>query len=329
MKVGLTGLSIVFGLLALAFETNAAFRLSFLDHEASQKTARRLLKEAGCRQETLNAFFRVVKMHNQELLYDRSNFGDQTDGWYSFKSPDQLLQKMPYAFHDVQPNPNGPDQHSLVCFSIAALLLRDHARESVSPSLWPKDSHFIRGWKLNQRDDPVVDHTPVDGSRVADRELYPLNGYKHFTGETTRSEIEEGIAVGLRGLRGTPQFGPNDTRAIRSIVQNKLSDLQQKGIRLDGPMRVLMVHFLRPDEQVIGLTHVGLLMGKNDQFYFLEKNGSPGPFVFVRSDDRQQIVEYVTRHYGASYRAGDNFKLEGAILAVSVGVDIVKIKVTS
>jgi hypothetical protein len=292
----------------------AELQLSFLDHAAPQAELTRVLKEAGCQEASCDALLHVVRVHNQSIRYDRGRLGAAAEGWFSFSSPGSLLGLMPYPFFETPTSSSGIEQHTLTCFDVAALLLRDSAPPTFTPSLWPSGSGLL----LRR------DYLDADGASLAlaPGEIYPLNGYQYLTDQEARSVQEDAIILGFRALRRITVGDTSPKGMAEAVVRKKLADLRAKGLALDGRIKPLVIHYVKPDERYLGGEHIGLLMHRDAKSYYLEKNGPSGPFVFLLADGQQSIIDYVAGHYDLGFQRESCPDLIGSIMVLSLGSDI-------
>lgn len=290
-----------------------ALRVSLLDDPVPQTELTGALREAGCSTASCEALLRVIVVHNRSIRYDRSQFGIADEGWYDFSSPEALLSSMPYPFFETPVTSDEIVQHTLPCFDIAALLLRDLAPSTFTPSLWPTGSGLLFPDGYSDADGPSLASLPG--------EVYPLNGYQYLTGQQTRSAQENGIIIGFRALRRLLRSESSDAGVAKENVRQKLSDLRSKGLDLDGRLKPLAVHYVRTDRGFYGGEHLGLLVERGARCYFLEKNGASGPFVCVQTDSHRPIIDYVARHYSRAFATQP--ELVDSIMVITLGSDIV------
>jgi hypothetical protein len=261
-------------------------RISFLNDAASLEESVGVLTNSGCGPVATAVFRRVVeRYYGESFQLDRSKFPELKGGFYSFSTMSDVVKALPHRLCDTE--------HSwdFNCFD-AAILLADgqlqiglrpddnfgpfmvsmamtNGEEAITFAATARDafSRITAQW-YRDATDSIIPKTMQDARICLTAELFR---WQLLPMSTTNSTVEKDVWAALR------------------------SDWRRAAIRFPERFQVVLYHKADLQAHTICTHHAGLLVRRGKGYAYFEKAGGKGPFVRLDSDDRAELIPWMSR----------------------------------
>ena len=277
----------------------APIEISFLDSENAIQGTLALLSEKGCDQGTTNLFRSVIDWYNASPTdLDCKNFPPLQNGFYSFESTSNLAKALPHSLIYTR------HRCELNCFDTVILL----AGNRIQTKLQPDDpaGPMLAPFTLTNC---VVTPRPAATPRDAFSIIYPAWWGKASQGIFSGAMQDKRICL-TAAFDAFCYLPLSTTRQnFQKALLNQLrAGWQREGIAFPTNMEVVICYDAVLDGQSAPhavSTHTGLLIPHGNQFVFLEKSGSNGPYVRFDFKDRKDLLAWLRMEIEPTTDNGD------------------------
>ncbi len=255
-------------------------KISFLDNETAIKQTTAFLLSKGCDQKAVSSFERVVEWYNKTPTdLDLKKFPPRKNGFYSFQSVSNLVEALPhpliFTFH----------QNELNCFDTVILIAGNLFQTKLKPD--DISGPFLPPLTMTNNDVVLrVAATPRDAFGIVCPAWWTEASKNIFSGSMQNKRIC------LTAAFDSFHFLPSST--TREELRDKLLKALQLnwknlGIVFPTNLEVVLYHSVALDEHNSLTTHAGLLFRNRNQYIYIEKIGSSGPYVRLDFEDKEDL----------------------------------------
>lgn len=268
--------------LFLAGKTSKAspIKISFLDTEDAVKQTTALLLSEGCNHEAVSSFQRVVDWYNATPTdLDLKKFPPRVNGFYSFQSISNLVEALPhpliYTYH----------QNELNCFDTVILL----AGNLIQTELKPDDisGPFLSPLTMTNNDVALrVAATPKDAFAIVCPSWWMEASKSIF------SDSMQDRRICLTAAFDAFHFLPSSTtreKLANTLLKTLQLNWKNQGIVFPTNLEVVIYHSVALAEHNSLTSHAGLLFRNHDQYVYIEKAGSSGPYVRLDFKNKKDL----------------------------------------
>ena len=269
-------------------------RLSFLRSDQVVADTLDRLSLAGCDSKALAAVKALAlnERNNRQLLSSR-RLADDAD-FYSFDGLADFLAFGPPVYPSLVRSRSENRMHSLTCFDVAALILRD------GPVTVGKESFDHRSENL-----AVLSTVEEKGaSRFLARSatsfdyvggvglLTPIVSYRRLTGLSDRSSGEENLALTLRAPHSVPGHYANAELPIRRLMGVRMKQWEKDDVVFSEKIQVVLSHYVDLKGRFVAADHIALALPLDTGWMLLEKNGTLNPLVRIEFPTLDALADY-------------------------------------
>ncbi len=260
----------------------AAFRLSFLDDQATLADACQLLKERGFSDDSVASFKKIVEHHNRNgNRVDKTRFPAPRNGFYEFNDFGDFTNRTRTPF-GLTPTDHSSAQDTLTCWDAACLLL--HGAGCGAPD-FEKDL-LSRGVVLPQAG-------PKAFRSAYSSLVFPERGYKRLVGQR-RPEAETQLIYSMRATRAVMGADPTSEEAWRSAFATWVQSLKEGGFVFPRNFQLGVGFFVYPKQRYFRANHAFLCLPEKGRLICLEKDGSPGPYVRMEFESEEDMALFMS-----------------------------------
>ncbi len=290
-RIAVLRLVLVLGLMPLVAPGDE-FRLSFLNEAPALQDTCRVLREAGVSQSAVATFQRLVTGQNQ--LGNRVSAGKfprARGGFYRFQDVNDLVRRLPAPF-GRQTVGTTPENRTLMCFDVAALLLRgagygtprlEQEFESNGIVL-PVAGGPIKNWRYEAF---------RTGYLLA---LCPEKDYLRWVGQP-RSADETQLELSLIAPRSLEGAATGRERDIRAAWESIHRAMERSGFAYGGKLQVGFVYPADFKGHVLSADHAFVCIPQKEHWICVEKTSPTGPFVRADFKSTQDLARYEAATY--------------------------------
>jgi hypothetical protein len=266
----------------------ADFRLSFLETESVLDDTCTLLKHTGVADKAVQTFRKVVIAHNKSgNRVDRTQFPPLQKGYYHFASFNDFTNRTACGFSET-PGNDSLEQHTLMCFDVASLLLA--ASGCDAPAL--EQDFSDKGFVTITQEDRVTAASLGDFQNAAGI-LFPANGYESLIGEP-RSTIENRIGISIRARRVLPPGDGASDKYLKSVFTRHVQDMKRDGFLFPKDWRLGLGLVVNTNRGFVWGDHSFICIQKQGRFICIEKNGPKGPYVRAEFKSEKDVARYMS-----------------------------------
>jgi len=268
------------------------FRLSLLDEAPPLEETCRVLRAAGVSEPTVSAFRKLVSYHNQlGNGVDTATFPRRESGFYRFRDASDLVRRLPKPFGRTISGTT-PEHRTLMCFDVAALLLRGAGYGT--PRL---EQEF--------RSSGIV--LPLPGAPLKDLKydafrtgyllaLCPEADYLRMAGRP-RSAEETELALSLIAPRRLDGAATECKSSIEAALVECRQAMERSGFAYGRKLQIGFVYRADFATHALSADHAFVYVPLKDRLVCVEKTSPTGPF--VRADFRS--AKDLARYEAAAY----------------------------
>lgn len=302
-----------------SFPDPETIRLSFLDSTEVVNDTISKLRTAGCSEVALKGFERFLISQRELFSVSRAQLEGASENNLSFASVEDLSGMSPPRFPSLVHHHRRPAPHSLMCFDVAMLLLREGPVEA--PHVWNgfAEKRFVstslqsQGGVFRLLAEPATTETFAGGHRL----LSSLASYRRWTGGARRSEGEETLALSLRATRQVPGHYVNSEVALKALFNTRVDTWKRDGVVFSESLQIVLGHFVDLKRRLIGADHVGILIPAGHRWMYLEKNGTANPLIRIDFRNQEEVADYILSIFEAD-RYNPRSPLHRAAFLVSI-----------
>lgn len=300
-------------------------RLHFLQTPEIIEETIRHLAEAGCSDEALAGFrfFATLEMGRWRRGEGKSGAAEDYVGFGAVEDIDAFE---PPTFSGLLERTSVQRHHSLMCFDLALLILRNGpvSADRVSASFGQK--HFValsartRGGltRLNAR--PAQQEDFRHGQSLLSSPL----AYRRFTGFESRSAGEENLAVSLRAARSIPGHYASSEAVVRRLFEQRAALWRDDGVVFSERIQIVLAQFVSFQGRFIGSDHIGLAVKTPWGWMYFEKNGTTNPMVRLDCPTLADIATFILNQF-AEDRYDARLPLHNAAFILSANDRILRV----
>jgi len=271
-------------------------QLSFLNHPGVLADTIKILEQAGCDARSLEAFHHLTKANHIHQTINEHARAQQVNGYLELDHLEGLMAHHPPSFDGLLQLGPYPARHSLMCFDLALLVLRQGPVKATRVVEDFGSKHVLDHW-LPSSDGIAYEIKPVldfafyeKGNRL----LSPVTAYRQWTGMQDRSIHEEQLAVSLRAARAVPGHYANSELVLRQLFRNRVALWQRDGLEFSDKIKVVLAHYVDLRRKYMAVDHIGLAVQTETHWMYLEKNGTTHPIVRINFPTVNELVRYVS-----------------------------------
>ena len=265
-------------------------RISFLKDDGALRETLDLLRKAGCRDDSVAAFRKMVDHYNSTALkVDVSKFPQAQNGYYPFQSSSQLLAVLPHRFWDI------PQRFEINCFDMMIVLADGKLRSGLHP-----DDHsgvFLPA-EVNQNGEEVC-RAHVSTAREAFNISYPA-WYRDASTNYIPSSMTD-VRINLTAALYCFHFLPtptNQDELSEQVINVLRASWKKQAILFPSEFQVVLCHQGILTNHAFVTTHAGLLFSVKNGYTYLEKTGGSGPFMRLDFDGRTDLLMWLAGKFG-------------------------------
>jgi hypothetical protein len=258
--------------------------LSFLNDDAALRETLALLRQAGCKEDSVAAFQKVVERYNSTpLQFNLSKFPRAQHGYYIFKSSSQLLAVLPHRLWDI------PHPFEFNCFDTVIILANGKFRTDLHPDDHP--SEFLPALTV-PNDGLFYGHAAT--AREAFDFSYPA-WYRDASDRYIPSSMIDArinLTAAMYCFHARP-LSTNQQEVSEQVINILRESWKHQAIAFPSNCQVVLCHGVTLTNHLFATAHAGLLFPVRNGYTYLEKAGGSGPFVRLDFDDRVDLLTYL------------------------------------
>lgn len=261
----------------------APIKISFLDNEEAISQTTNFMLAQGCNQEAVNSFHRVVDWYNATPTdLNLKKFPTPESGFYSFQSVSNLVEALPhplvYTHH----------QNELNCFDTVILL----AGSLIKTGLQPDDISvpFLAPFSTTNGDVVLrVAATPRDAFNIICPSWW-IEASKNVYSDSMQNK-RICLTTAFNSFYFLPSSTTREKLAVTLLKTLQLS-WRRQGVVFPTNLEIVIYHSVALAEHNSLTSHAGLLFRNHDQYVYIEKAGSCGPYVRLDFADKSDLFTW-------------------------------------
>ncbi len=273
---------------------SSPIRVSFLHSDGILADTIDRLSSAGCSSEALAVFrsFALAECKSRELLSVRSSTDEA--GYYSFDGLDDLLSAGPPAYPSLVRSITRIRKHSLTCFDVAALILRDGPVSMAGDRKIPRSENLA---VLSSIESDGMARFQVRSATSRDYLggvglLSSIDSYQRATGWRERSMGEENLALILRAPHLISGHYANAEAPLRRLMSLRMEQWERSGAVFSPGIQVVLSHYVDFKGRFIAADHIALAVPLDTGWMLIEKNGTMNPLVRIEFPTVDMLADY-------------------------------------
>src|SRR5208283_3372882 len=291
LRIAVLRLVLVLGLMPWVAQGDE-FRLSFLNEVPAIQDTDRVLLGAGVSQPAVATFRKLVTAHNQlGNRVDTGKFPRARGGFYRFQDVNDLVRRLPAPF-GRQTAGTTPENRTLMCFDVAALLLRGagygtpqlEQEFKSSGIVLPVPGGPIKNWRYESF---------RAGYLLA---LCPEADYLRWVGQP-RSADETQLELSLIAPRSLEGAVTEHESNIRAAWEATHRAMERSGLAFGGKLQVGFVYPADFKGHVLSADHAFVCIPQKERWICVEKTSPTGPFVRADFKSTQDLARYEAATY--------------------------------
>ena len=257
------------------------------------------LRNAGCSEEALEAFkaFAIGERTSRRPL--SSGLQVSESGYYRVDGLIGLASLVPPSFTPLFRTNSKVKKHSLTCFDMALLILRDGPIEAPNVRMGFESKHFAflsgverRGYpRFQSRSATVSDFI---GARYL---LQSISSYRRLTGLDQRSTNEENLALCLRAPRMLTGHYANADGPLNRLMESRIELWQRDGIRFSERIQIVLAHYIDLKSHFVAADHIALALPLEVGWMLIEKNGTTNPLIRINFPSLDILADYMMDYF--------------------------------
>lgn len=270
-------------LMAISHFTDAAqIKATFLNDDLGLDDTVNVLRNAGCKQSSLDVFRRAVRQYyitdfTPPLIASEKH----ADGFYHFDSGKAFVHNLTNRLCDTE------HLYEINCFDVVLSLVASQMCVNITTGEL-KDGPFLAVQPPDQGAWFVAVATVDDAFTVEYAAWY--TNYVSLTSGMTWDDKVKCLLVSLYSWHVLPRTSHENMKTEVSDVLN--SRRERIGVRFPSTMQVTLLHRVSTNYHVFVTDHAGLLIPRDHGYTYLEKAGGQGPFARIDLTDINDLRDY-------------------------------------
>ncbi|MDA7633626.1 hypothetical protein N8766_05930 [bacterium] len=273
--------------------------LSLLESDHVLQDTLNRLRSAGCKEEALGAFHAFAIEARKDRLPITSEFRLSDAGYYEVTGLRGLARLAPPEFLTIFRTKSNVKAHSLTCFDVALLVLRDGPVKATHVRIgfeFKRFAFLAEGERLgySRLQSRIANPSDYAGARHL---LQPIVSYRRITGLGDRSQNEENLALCLRAPRILPGHYSNAEAPLNRLIEDRIELWKRDNLRFSERVQIVLAQYIDMNGRFVSADHIALALPMENGWMLIEKNGTMNPLIRINFPTLDLLADYMMSYF--------------------------------